>query len=157
MIKGPYLNTEYLCFYLDSEIDEVKSQLLRQAINIGFDRNKMIKYLRNGIGIPANGSFIPKDLPGYKASTVLTYDTEKAKQLVNKFKNLSGSYPPKISLSTTSNYLSLCEFIQRELQKIGLERTPESSSSNFNQKINSTRLFVQDQRMWKVHSKILQC
>merc|ERR1719270_2681888 len=41
--------------------------------------------------------------------------------------------------------------------KIGLERTPELSSSNFNQKINSTRLFVQDQRMSKVHSKILQC
>merc|ERR1719242_429384 len=41
--------------------------------------------------------------------------------------------------------------------KIGLERTPELSSSNFNQKINSTRLFVQDQRMSKVHSKALQC
>merc|ERR1719336_2243222 len=41
--------------------------------------------------------------------------------------------------------------------KIGLERNPELSSSNFNQKINSTRLFVQDQRMSKVHSKILQC
>merc|ERR1719270_3277520 len=41
--------------------------------------------------------------------------------------------------------------------KIGLERTPELSSSNFNQKINSTRLVVQDQRMSKVHSKILQC
>merc|ERR1719225_44064 len=41
--------------------------------------------------------------------------------------------------------------------KIGLEKNPELSSSNFNQKINSTRLFVQDQRMSKVHSKILQC
>merc|ERR1719284_32344 len=41
--------------------------------------------------------------------------------------------------------------------KIGLERTTlELSSSNFNQKINSTRLFVQDQRMSKVYSKILQ-
>merc|ERR1712241_1240766 len=30
--------------------------------------------------------------------------------------------------------------------EIGLERTPKKlSSSNFNQKINSTRLFVQDQ------------
>merc|ERR1712156_419973 len=36
--------------------------------------------------------------------------------------------------------------------KIGLERSPELSSSNFNQKINSTKLFVQDQRMSKVHS-----
>merc|ERR1719384_521583 len=41
--------------------------------------------------------------------------------------------------------------------KIGLERTPELSSSNFNQKLNSTILIVQDQRMSKVHSKILQC
>merc|ERR1712241_919268 len=41
--------------------------------------------------------------------------------------------------------------------KIGLERTPILSSSNLNQKINSTRLFVQDQRVSKVHSKILQC
>merc|ERR1719471_2152532 len=40
--------------------------------------------------------------------------------------------------------------------KIGLERTPELSSSNFNQKINSTKLYVQDQRMSKVHSKTLQ-
>merc|ERR1711884_458503 len=40
--------------------------------------------------------------------------------------------------------------------KIGLERTPKLSSSNFNQKISSTRLSVQDQRMSKVHSKILQ-
>merc|ERR1719270_228127 len=36
--------------------------------------------------------------------------------------------------------------------KIGLERTHELTSNNFNQKINSTRLFVQDQRMSKVHS-----
>merc|ERR1712223_1734045 len=41
--------------------------------------------------------------------------------------------------------------------KIGLERTPKLSSSNFNQKINSTRILLQDQRMSKVHSKILQC
>merc|ERR1719230_75743 len=31
--------------------------------------------------------------------------------------------------------------------KIGLERTPDLSSSNFNQKINSTRLAVQDQKI----------
>merc|ERR1719471_276253 len=40
--------------------------------------------------------------------------------------------------------------------KIGLERTPELSS-NFYQKINATSICDQDQRMSKVHSKILQC
>ncbi|HBT10368.1 MAG TPA: ABC transporter substrate-binding protein, partial [Leeuwenhoekiella sp.] len=67
-ITGPFLNTEYLGFYLESPSKEVRSKLLRQAVNYGFDRVKMIKYLRNGIGEPANSGFIPKGLPGYGAS-----------------------------------------------------------------------------------------
>merc|ERR1719195_280875 len=34
--------------------------------------------------------------------------------------------------------------------KIGLERTPKLSSNFYQKKMNSTRLFVQDQRMSKV-------
>merc|ERR1719394_2403691 len=41
--------------------------------------------------------------------------------------------------------------------KIGLERTPRIVIIKLQPKINSTRLCVQDQRMSKVHSKILQC
>jgi len=33
----------------------------------------------------------------------------------------SGNQTPEITLSTTANYLSFCEFIQRELQIIGLK------------------------------------
>merc|ERR1719336_3670953 len=40
--------------------------------------------------------------------------------------------------------------------KIGLERTPELTS-NYYQKTNATSICIQDQRMSKVHSKILQC
>ncbi|MCB0423827.1 MAG: ABC transporter substrate-binding protein, partial [Mangrovimonas sp.] len=63
MIRGPYLNTEYLGFYMDSEVTEIQSDLIRKALNYGFDRAKMMTYLRNGIGIPATGGFIPKGLP----------------------------------------------------------------------------------------------
>ena len=63
MIRGPYLNTEYLAFFMETELPELQSDLkLRKAINYGFDRKKMMTYLRNGIGIPANGGFIPKGL-----------------------------------------------------------------------------------------------
>ena len=48
MIRGPYLNTEYLGFYLDSKTPEIQSELIRKAINYGFDRKKMMIYLRNG-------------------------------------------------------------------------------------------------------------
>jgi len=120
MIRGPYLNTEYLAFFMDSEIPEIQSQILRKAINYGFDKQKMMTYLRNGIGIPAHGGFIPKGLPGYDASIGFTFQPEKAKQLVQQFKTETGILNPEITITTTSNYLSFCEYIQRELQKIGI-------------------------------------
>lgn len=120
MVRGPYLNTEYLAFYMDSEIPEIQSELIRKAINYGFDRKKMMIYLRNGIGIPAEGGFIPKGLPGYGETLGFSYKPDIAKQLVEQFKNESGIKNPEISITTTGNYLSFSEYIQREIQKIGL-------------------------------------
>jgi ABC-type transport system substrate-binding protein len=121
MIRGPYLNTEYLAFYMETDVDEIQNLKLRKAINMGFDRTKMMTYLRNGIGIPANGGFIPKGLPGFNESIGFTYQPEFAKQLVSEFKTETGNQNPEVTLTTTSNYLSFCEFIQREIQKIGLQ------------------------------------
>lgn len=121
MIRGPYLNTEYLAFYIESQVAEIQSLKLRKAINLGFDRGKMMTYLRNGIGIPAHGGFIPKGLPGFDDSIGFNYQPDIAKQLVADFKSETGIVNPEITLTTTSNYLSFCEFIQRELQKIGLQ------------------------------------
>ena len=121
MLRAPYLNTEYLAFYMEANVPEIQSQLIREAINQGFDRKKMMTYLRNGIGIPANGGFIPKGLPGFSSKNGFSYQPEKAKALVNQFKTETGISNPKITLTTTGNYLSFCEFIQRELQKIGLQ------------------------------------
>ncbi|MFT5848023.1 ABC transporter substrate-binding protein [Psychroserpens sp.] len=120
MIRGPYLNTEYLAFFMDSKVTEIQSKTLRQAINHGFDKQKMMTYLRNGIGIPAYGGFIPKGLPGYNDSIGFTYQPEKAKRLVQQFIRETGISNPQITITTTSNYLSFCEYIQRELQKIGI-------------------------------------
>lgn len=120
MIRGPYLNTEYLAFFMQSEVSEIQAIKLRKAINIGFDRHKMMTYLRNGIGIPARGGFIPKGLPGFDDRIGYTYQPELAKQLVLEFKEATGINNPEVTLTTTSNYLSFCEFIQREIQKTGL-------------------------------------
>jgi peptide/nickel transport system substrate-binding protein len=121
MIRGPYLNTEYLAFFMETEVEELQELKLRKAINLGFDRAKMITYLRNGIGVPANGGFIPKGLPGFDNSVGFDYQPDIAQQLVTEFKSETGITNPEITLTTTSNYLSFCEFIQRELQKIGLQ------------------------------------
>lgn len=116
MLKIPYLNTEYIAFNLSEENSVVNSKALRKAINIGFDRSKMIKYLRNGIGVPANNCFIPKGLPGHDLNQKVIYDPILAKKLIKSFKDESGITEPKIKLTTTANYLSFCEYIQRELK-----------------------------------------
>ncbi len=120
MIRGPYLNTEYLAFYMESKVSETQSELVRKAVNYGFDREKMMIYLRNGVGIPAHGGFIPKGLPGHNSTIGFDYQPQKAKDLVTQFKKESGIQKPEITITTTSNYLSFCEFIQREIEKTGL-------------------------------------
>ena len=120
MQKGPYLNTEYLGFYLDSKSKVIKSPLIREAINIGFDRQKLVLYLRNNIGFKANKGFIPKGLPGHASNDFTAYDSSKAALLVKEFKEKTG-LEPKITLSTDANYVDICEYLQRELQKIGID------------------------------------
>jgi len=123
MITGPYLNTEYLGFFLGTDTPEIKSKTLRQAINYGFDRQKMVTYLRNGMGLPAIHGFIPKGLPGYAEIDGYTYQPEKAKELIAQYKTETGDTKPEITIGTNSQYLDLCEYVQRELEKLGIAVT----------------------------------
>jgi len=123
LITGPYLNTEYLGFFMETNSPEIKSKVLRQAINYGFDRVKMVTYLRNGMGIPAVNGFIPKGLPGFNNIDGFDYQPEHARELVEQYKNETGDNEPQINIGTNSQYLDLCEFIQRELEKIGIAVT----------------------------------
>lgn len=123
MITGPYLNTEYLGFFLGTNTPEIQSKTLRQAINYGFDREKMVTYLRNGMGISAIYGFIPKGLPGYAEIDGYNYQPEKAKQLIEQYKIETGDAKPEITIGTNSQYLDLCEYVQRELEKLGIAVT----------------------------------
>ncbi len=121
MIMGPYLNTEYLGFYLDSDTPEIQSLLLRKALNHSFDRHAMIKYLRNGIGTPAVNGFIPSGLPSFSAIEGYDHDPQLARQLIAQYKEENNtSNVPSITITTQSDYLDISEYIQREAQKVGL-------------------------------------
>ncbi len=121
MLKAPFLNTEYVGFNLQEQRPEIQSKLIRQAVNYGIDRKKMIRYLRNGIGFSADKGFIPKGLKGSNSTSIYTYDLLKAKSLVDSFIALNPGVNPELSLSTNSQYLDLCEYMQTELEKIGIK------------------------------------
>ena len=127
LITCDYLNTEYLGFLMDTALDAVSSSPLRdrrvrKAINYGFDRRKMMKYLRNNIGRPAVNGFIPAGMPGFDSSEVrgYDYDPDRARTLLAEAGYPNGKGLPEITLTTTASYLDLCEFIQHQLGETGI-------------------------------------
>jgi len=115
--KYDYLSTVYLCFYLEdgNPVDEK----LRQAINYGIDKPKMVKYMMNGVATAAEGGFIPKGLPGFNENAGYTYQPQKARELIKAYQNEKGKLPI-IQLTTVQEYADICEYIQAQMAKIGL-------------------------------------
>jgi len=124
MISQPYLNTEYLGFLVDKSLDNnpLAEKKIRQAINYGFDRVRMMRYLRNNIGHPGVHGFIPLGMPGADISPQgYNYNPDKARRLLREAGYPNGKDLPEIKLSTTSSYLDICEFIQHQLAEIGIK------------------------------------
>lgn len=126
LLKTPYLNTEYLGFLTTNP---AMSKKLRQAINYGFDRKEMLKYLRNGVGKPAESGFTPFGLPSFDAEKVkgYSYDLEKAKQLLKEDGHENGKGLPEIKLYTNETYKEYALFISKQLEQLGLKIKVEIS------------------------------
>jgi oligopeptide transport system substrate-binding protein len=123
--KHNYLNTEYLGILVDSGNALVKSSPLRlkkvrQAMNYGFDRRKLMLYLRNSIGVPAEQGFIPAGLPSFDSSVQgYHYDPRRARALL-KSAGFNERNMPVVKLVTIAIYSELASFIARELEAIGM-------------------------------------
>ncbi len=139
--KHAYLNVEYLGIL--QEAANTKTAILlnkkvRQAINYGFDREKLVLYLRNGIGKAAINGMVPPGVAGFNPDEVKGYEYNpvKAKALVSEVKALSSkqagqaaqgesqSEPDediKVTLLTPDNYTDRCSFIASQLKEIGID------------------------------------
>lgn len=131
--KHPYLNIEYFGILLDSnnallKNSPLKIKKIRQAINYGINRKKMMLYLRNSIGTAAESGFVPQGLPSFDATDVkgYSYNPEKARQLLTEAGYPDGKNLPVIKLLTIPVYSSLAGYVANELKQVGIQVEVES-------------------------------
>jgi peptide/nickel transport system substrate-binding protein len=100
---------------------------IRQAINYAIDKQKMVKYLRNSMGTVGSAGFIPMGMPGFDAAQVkgYTYNPDKARRLLKEAGYPNCKNLPEIVLHTTVSYRSLIEYVQGQLEKIGIKTSVE--------------------------------
>ena len=99
----------------------MRLQKVRQAINYGFDRRKMVLYLRNSMGIPATAGFVPAGLPSFDSVQVkgYEYNPQLAKKLIREA-GIGPNNSAAIKLLTIPVYSDIASYIARQLEEIGL-------------------------------------
>ena len=124
---NPYLNIEYFGILVDSanvlvKNSPMRSKKIRQAINYGFDRRKMILYLRKSLGTAAESGFVPMGLPSFDSSIVkgYHYNPAKVKQLLTEAGYPDGKGLPAIKLLTVAIYADMANFIAKQLEESGI-------------------------------------
>lgn len=124
---SPYLNIEYLGMLVDPANERMRNSPLldkkiRQAINYGFDRRKMILYLRNSLGIAAESGFVPMGLPSFDSSVVkgYHYNPSISKKLLAEAGYPNGKGLPEIKLLTVAIYADMANFIAKQLEETGI-------------------------------------
>lgn len=125
--KQPFLKTDYLGILIDDKLESLNNRPkaiknIRKAINYGINRQNMVRYLRNNVGRAATSGFVPYGMPSFDNEQVVgfDYDPMKARKLLSEAGFPEGEGLPPIVLATTRDYEDLCEYMQRELQEIGI-------------------------------------
>jgi len=131
LIKGPYLNTEYIGFLMNPSAQAMHPALqdhrIRKALHHGTDRRTLIRALRRGVGYPAFGGLLPPGLPGFDSSSLETsplhcdpYD----KDLAIKYLQEAGygpDRPLRLPLETNPSYTDLAQFLQSQWAPLGIQ------------------------------------
>jgi peptide/nickel transport system substrate-binding protein len=127
VVRAPYLNTEYLGILNNNQLKAchpaLQDPLVRKALSLAINREKLVRYLRGGIGIPAYGGLIPPGLPGSidpSSKPISTYSTgsaphdkkrtpseavEQARQILKEKGYINGSI--RFTLATNPSYMDM--------------------------------------------------
>ena len=120
--RQPFLKTDYLGILMDSSLTNVQAKKVRQAMDYAIDKVQMVRFIKNNAAFPAEQGFVPPscfiDRVGLERRE---YNVELAERLLAEAGYPKGEGLNTITLSTTADYVELCEYIQHQLGRIGLQ------------------------------------
>ena len=127
LLKGPYLNVEYLSVLMDDKAKVMEESPLvypevRKAINYAFNSSEMLLFLRNNRGLPATGGIVPPSLytDPLDKNFGYYYNPDTAKALLEQAGFPGGVGLPELLLHTTAEYQDYATYLKDKLEDIGL-------------------------------------
>jgi peptide/nickel transport system substrate-binding protein len=131
IIKGPYLNTEYIGFLMNPGAKAMHPALqdlrVRKALHHGTDRRTLIRAIRRGVGYPAFGGLVPPGLQGFDSSNLETsaphrdpYDKALALRYLQEAGYGPGR-PLRLPLETNPSYVDIAQYLQSQWAPLGVE------------------------------------
>ncbi|MGQ9493212.1 MAG: peptide ABC transporter substrate-binding protein [Anaerolineae bacterium] len=127
----PQLDIQYLGFDVrQPPFDDVK---IRQAFNLALDRQKICDVVWKGMRMPAQG-IVPPGMPGYKReNSLLSYDPQRARQLIaeSQYGNAASLLPITLSISGREGQLPsyMKAIVAMYYENLGIEIAVEQSEN----------------------------
>ncbi|GAB4201211.1 MAG: ABC transporter substrate-binding protein [Bacteroidia bacterium] len=123
--KANYLKTDYIGLLVDEKVNK-NSPLLkksfRQALNYAIDRERLVKYFRNGVGMPAVAGIVPKGFKSFDTNEVkgYRYNPDKVRELLKECGYPDGKGLPEITLHITEDYKEQASFLQSQWKEFNI-------------------------------------
>jgi ABC-type transport system substrate-binding protein len=125
-IITPFLNTEYVGCYLGEypgKTNWLKDVHLRRALFYAVDKQKLVRFFRNGLGDAGDWGVVPPILNAHEKETITEVNAAWQKALAEYQQSgyAKQTNKPEIVLSTTADYLDMMVYLQETWGRLGVK------------------------------------
>jgi peptide/nickel transport system substrate-binding protein len=125
-IITPFLNTEYVGCYLGEypgKTNWLKDVHLRRALFYAVDKQKLVRFFRNGLGDAGDWGVVPPILNVHEKEAITEANAawQKALAEYQQSSYAKQTNKPEIVLSTTADYLDMMVYLQETWGRLGVK------------------------------------
>jgi peptide/nickel transport system substrate-binding protein len=125
-IITPFLNTEYVGCYLGEypgKTNWLKDVHLRRALFYAVDKQKLVRFFRNGLGDAGDWGVVPPILNVHEKEAITEANAAWQKALAEYQQSgyAKQTNKPEIVLSTTADYLDMMVYLQETWGRLGVK------------------------------------